>query len=247
MAARIALLALVGSHAAALRLDAPRKTAHPNRVTLATPSLAAAVTSLPSCALATDLWVELNKPPINLNPFEINPVGWIFFAMYGSYLAWSIARPPSEAEKAYAEKMEREAVAAGALAADFIAQAAAEEGARVLPSGLVYCETVSGAGSPPGLESKVLVHYEGKLANGNVFDSSLARGEPAEFKVGQVIKGWQEGLQLMKPGGKAVLTIPAELAYGPMAVGSIPGNSALQFQVELIEVKEGGGFFGFGS
>merc|ERR1712050_310281 len=124
--------------------------------------------------------------------------------------------------------------------------AAEAEGAQVLPSGLVFCETVPGSGESPVAGSKVVVHYEGKLANGEVFDSSLARNEPAEFKVGQVIKGWQEGLQLMKPGGKATLTIPANLAYGPMAVGSIPGNSALQLQVELLEVREAGGLFGFG-
>eukprot|EP00966_Prymnesium_polylepis_P037636 874009-Prymnesium_polylepis.1 len=246
---------------------------------------------------AADIWVELNKPPINLNPFEVNPVGWIFFALYGGYLTWQIAKPQTEGEKVYAEKVTREAEEAGAMAGDFIAAAAAAEGAQVLPSGLVFLETSPGSGENPALDSKVVVHCaprrpllsdprpvrllaaprepdariaklrlevhpsrvlrarapflpvsrvadEGKLADGNVFDSSLARGEPAEFKVGQVIKGWQEGLQLMKPGSKATLTIPANLAYGAMNVGSIPGNSALQFQVELLEVKEGGGLLG---
>lgn len=209
-----------------------------------------AVTALvgtPLAAHADDLWVELNKPPINLSPFEINPVGWLFFGLYGSYLAWSILRPPTEAEKAVAERREKEAAEAASLAGDFLQEAASADGARVLPSGLVYCETVPGSGDFPTPASKVIVHYEGKLADGTVFDSSLARNQPAEFKVGQVIKGWQEGLQLMKPGGKATLTIPANLAYGAMSVGSIPGNSALQFEVELLEIQESGGLFGFGN
>ena len=90
--------------------------------------------------------------------------------------------------------------------------------------------------------AKVKVHYEGKLSNGAIFDSSYSRGEPSEFKLNQVIPGWTEGLAMMKPGGKARLTIPSNLAYGPMETGSIPGNSALQFEVELLEIKESGWF-----
>ena len=99
-----------------------------------------------------------------------------------------------------------------------------------------------GDGASPTKADKVKVHYEGKLVDGTVFDSSIARGEPTEFKLNQVIPGWQEGLQLMKPGGKALLSIPAELGYGEMGVpgGKIPGRAALSFEVELLEVKEGG-------
>ncbi|KAL3911427.1 MAG: hypothetical protein SGPRY_008696 [Prymnesium sp.] len=191
-------------------------------------AVASALAVAPAGAMDSDLWIEINKPPISLNPFEINPVGYLFFALYGAYLTWSIVRPPSEAEKAYADKMNAKGEEAAALAVEFLEKAAAEEGATTLPSGLVFRETLAGSGENPSESSSVVVHYEGKLANGEVFDSSLARNEPAEFKVGQVITGWREGLQLMKPGGKAVLTIPANLAYGAMSVGSIPANSALQ-------------------
>ena len=81
------------------------------------------------------------------------------------------------------------------------------------------------------------VHYRGTLIDGTEFDSSYKRGEPISFPLGNVIKGWTEGLQLMKPGGKARLTIPSELGYGPGGVGNIPPNAVLVFDVELIEVK----------
>ena len=86
------------------------------------------------------------------------------------------------------------------------------------------------------------VHYTGTLADGTVFDSSRERGEPTEFRLKQVIKGWQEGVGMMRPGGRARMTIPPELAYGRMKVGGIPPNSALCFDVELLAVVEESGF-----
>jgi FKBP-type peptidyl-prolyl cis-trans isomerase FkpA len=137
-----------------------------------------------------------------------------------------------------------EAAAAGAET--FLAAATEEEGAVRQPSGLVFRELTPGSGERPTPDDTVKVHYTGTLFDGTQFDSSIARGEPSEFKVGQVIKGWQEGLQLMRPGGKAILTVPADLAYGPVPQGKIPGMSALKFEVELLEVKQGsgGGMFG---
>lgn len=179
---------------------------------------------------------ELNKPPIDLNPFTINPVGYLFGAMYVSYLGWQVFGPVSEAEAAYGEKMRKEAAAAAAAAPPFLATAAAEPGAIRTPSGLVFREVQEGTGASPTPEDTVSVHYVGSLHDGVKFDSSRDRGEPTNFKVGQVIKGWQEGLQKMKVGGTAVLTIPAELAYGPNSMGKIPGSSALQFEVELMEI-----------
>jgi len=82
------------------------------------------------------------------------------------------------------------------------------------------------------------VHYTGKLVDGTVFDSSVERGEPITFPLGNVIPGWTEGLQLMKEGGKATLTIPYQLAYGERGQGPIPAKATLVFDVELIEIQQ---------
>merc|ERR1719162_1657871 len=110
-------------------------------------------------------------------------------------------------------------------------------GARMMPSGLVFEEITAGTGDSPALEQTVKVHYTGSLSDGTVFDSSFSRGEPTEFKLNSVIQGWQEGLQLMRVGGKARLTIPASLGYGAKQMNSIPPNSELNFEVELLGAK----------
>lgn len=107
-------------------------------------------------------------------------------------------------------------------------------------SGLRYQVLAAGPGTgqSPGKLDMVTVHYKGTLTNGTVFDSSLDRGQPATFGVGQVIPGWTEALQLMKPGDKWMLYIPSQLAYGSRAVGGkIPANSDLIFQVELLKIN----------
>lgn len=108
-------------------------------------------------------------------------------------------------------------------------------------SGLEYTITEKGNGKKAMLGDKVKVHYTGKLTNDTVFDSSLKRGQPFEFKLGaqQVIKGWDEAFQLLQVGDKATLKLPAELAYGANATGRIPANSTLIFDVELLDVIEG--------
>lgn len=105
-----------------------------------------------------------------------------------------------------------------------------------LPSGLQYKILKAGEGAKPTTESKVKVHYEGKTIDGNVFDSSLQRGTPAEFGVTQVIKGWTEALQLMSVGSVWELYIPAELAYGAQGPPAIGPNQALIFEVQLLEI-----------
>ncbi|MBT3338090.1 MAG: FKBP-type peptidyl-prolyl cis-trans isomerase [Anaerolineae bacterium] len=107
-------------------------------------------------------------------------------------------------------------------------------------SGLEYIEKEAGTGAEAKAGKMVSVHYEGKLLDGTVFDSSFKRGTPIDFKlgVGQVIQGWDEGIALMKVGGKATLTIPPELGYGARGAGGvIPPNATLVFDVELVAVK----------
>jgi len=108
-------------------------------------------------------------------------------------------------------------------------------------SGLKYVITEKGDGNKPVQGDKVVVHYTGRLTNDSVFDSSVNRGQPFSFKlgVGQVIKGWDEGVALLNVGSKATFTIPSELAYGEKGAGGVIGpNETLIFDVELIEIKE---------
>lgn len=112
---------------------------------------------------------------------------------------------------------------------------------KVTESGLQFEILKSGDGESPGPTSRVVTHYQGSFIDGRVFDSSIERGEPAEFPVNRVIKGWTEALQMMKEGDKWRLVIPSELAYGKRGAGGgrIPPDSVLVFEVELIQVKEG--------
>ncbi len=122
--------------------------------------------------------------------------------------------------------------------ADVAAAAAKEPGATVTASGLVYRSLKDGAGPNPAATETVKVHYRGTFPDGKEFDSSYARGTPAEFPLNHVIKCWTEGVQLMKVGGKSKLTCPAAIAYGEKgAGGAIPPNATLQFEVELLGIS----------
>lgn len=113
---------------------------------------------------------------------------------------------------------------------------AKKEGVTVTESGLQYEVLAEGDGEKPAATDKVRVHYHGELISGEVFDSSVQRGQPAEFPVNGVIKGWVEALQLMPAGSKWRLTIPQDLAYGERGAGSIPPYSVLVFEVELLAI-----------
>ena len=119
----------------------------------------------------------------------------------------------------------------------FLAENAKKDGVTVTASGLQYRVITEGAGDAPKATDTVKVHYEGRLISGDVFDSSIARGEPVSFPLNGVIPGWSEGVQLMKVGSKFEFTIPSALAYGPSGTGPIPPNSVLVFDVEVLEIN----------
>lgn len=122
---------------------------------------------------------------------------------------------------------------------DFLKKNADREEVLTTPSGLQYEIIKEGDGEQPKPSDIVTVHYEGRLIDGTVFDSSLERGEPATFPVGQVIPGWTEALQLMKVGAKWRLFIPSHLAYGQQGAGGVIGpNATLIFDVDLIAINK---------
>jgi FKBP-type peptidyl-prolyl cis-trans isomerase FklB len=155
---------------------------------------------------------------------------------------------PNEAQKvvrAYFQKKQKEEMAKRQEEAKvnkeegekFLAENKAKDGVQTTESGLQYIVLKEGTGEKPTTASRVKVHYHGTLIDGTVFDSSVDRGEPTEFGVTQVIKGWTEGLQLMKVGAKYKFFIPSGLAYGANPrPGKIKPNSTLIFDVELLEI-----------
>ena len=120
---------------------------------------------------------------------------------------------------------------------DPLKAAAAEAGATVTASGLVFRSLKDGSGPAPAATDTVRVHYRGTFPDGREFDSSYKRGQPTEFPLNRVIACWTEGVQKIKVGGKAKLTCPASIAYGERGAGGvIPPNATLQFEVELLGI-----------
>lgn len=143
----------------------------------------------------------------------------------------------AEMQRIAQEKQKAEAEKNLADGKAFLAAKAAEPGIQKTESGLLYQIVKEGTGEKPTLNDKVKVHYTGKLIDGKKFDSSYDRQQPLELPVGGVITGWQEGLQLMPVGSKYIFYIPSELGYGERGAGKdIPANSALMFEVELLEI-----------
>lgn len=121
----------------------------------------------------------------------------------------------------------------------FLEDNAKKEGVQVTESGIQYTVITDAEGEKPAATDTVKVHYKGTFLNGDTFDSSYDRGEPAVFPLNRVIRGWTEGVQLMSVGSKFKFTIPSDLAYGPNGnPPRIPGNSVLQFEIELLEIQK---------
>lgn len=140
-------------------------------------------------------------------------------------------------QKLINDRMTERLAAKRAEGEKWLAENLKKEGVKELTGGLQYKVLKEGDGASPGPSDNVRVHYTGKLTNGQVFDSSVQRGQPAEFVVGQVIKGWQMALQKMQVGDKWMLYIPSEMAYGER--GSRPAigpNEVLVFEVELLGI-----------
>lgn len=137
------------------------------------------------------------------------------------------------------ERQQASVAAEKKASAAFLAAEAAKPGVRKLDSGLLIEDLVVGSGKSPEVSDTVRVHYHGTLRDGRVFDSSVRRGEPFETQLSGVVECWQQGVSQMKQGGKARLSCPSELAYGDASPSpTIPGGSALVFEVELLEVVE---------
>ena len=149
----------------------------------------------------------------------------------GDLEAWGPLIDPLARSRA-AKVAERQKAASVA----FLAKAAVEMGAQKSESGLIYREMRAGTGVSPTAADTVKVNYRGTLTDGTEFDSSYKRNEPAQFPLTGVIKCWTEGVQKMKPGGKALLVCPSDLAYGDQGRPSIPGGATLVFEIELLEV-----------
>jgi len=191
---------------------------------------------------ALGLMMGGNLKPLRLTPEELAKV------KQGLDDSVSGAKPQVELE-AYGPKFQQFAqgrVAAGASVEKekgktFAEAAAKEEGATRTPSGLVFRSLAPGKGASPSATSKVKVNYEGSLMDGTVFDSSIKRGQPAEFALNGVIPCWSEALQKMKVGEKAKIVCPADIAYGDRGhPPQIPGGATLVFQVELLDVAAEG-------
>jgi FKBP-type peptidyl-prolyl cis-trans isomerase FkpA len=125
-----------------------------------------------------------------------------------------------------------------AMAKSFVEKAAKEKGAVKTSTGLIFLSQKVGSGTEPTATDRVSVNYRGTLVDGKEFDNSYKRGQPVEFPLNSVIKCWTEGLQMMKPGGRARLVCPPEIGYGERGAGLIPPNATLVFEVELLKVKK---------
>lgn len=172
----------------------------------------------------------------NLKPGELDYVKAGLSAHFDGNPAVQISEYGPKVGALARSRSEERSKELSAKGVEFLAAAEKEPNAKKTESGLVYVPLKEGEGESPTEASRVKVHYKGTLVDGSEFDSSYSRNEPATFPLNGVIKCWTEGVQMMKPGGKARLVCPAEIAYGASGRPGIPPNSVLNFEVELLEV-----------
>ena len=178
------------------------------------------------------------------NTFNLSPAELEFVKQGMSDSA--AGKKPAVDVPAYAPKIQQLAQARAAARAEkavvdgkaYVEKAAKEAGAVSSDSGLVYISLKEGEGDSPAATDKVKVNYRGTFIDGREFDSSYKRNSPIEFPLDGVIKCWTEGVQKMKPGGKAKLVCPAGIAYGDKGAGPVPGGATLVFEVELLAVTK---------
>ncbi len=178
----------------------------------------------------------------NLQAFELTPAELAFVVQglsdgaSGKTTAVKMEEYAPKVQALGQAKSEKRAQGEKAKGQAYVTAEAAKPGVSKTESGALYSETLAGTGASPAATDKVKVHYRGTLIDGTEFDSSIARGQPAEFPLNGVIKCWTEGLQKMKVGGKAKLVCPSDLAYGDRGRPSIPPGATLLFEVELLEI-----------
>jgi FKBP-type peptidyl-prolyl cis-trans isomerase FkpA len=187
---------------------------------------------------ALGLALAQNVAPLGLTADELaHVVQGLEDAVNGAELQADLAEYGPRIQQLAQSRVATAAAAEVEAGQGFLDEAAAIDGAERTDSGLVFTEVTAGSGDSPTAADTVRVHYHGTLRDGSVFDSSVDRGEPVEFTLGQVIPCWQEGLQKMQVGGKATLVCPPAIAYGDQGrPPAIPGGAVLVFDVELLGI-----------
>ncbi len=178
-----------------------------------------------------------------LDVFGLTPAE---FELVKQGLADGMSGKPLVDVEAYTKKVQELAIARrdaqgeklAAAAKEFLDKAAGEKGAVRTASGLVFLSLREGSGAGPAAGDRVKAQYRGTFIDGKEFDSSYKRGQPAEFQLAGAVKCWTEGIQMMKPGGKARLVCPPETAFGKAGSGIIPANATLVYEIELLEVMK---------
>jgi FKBP-type peptidyl-prolyl cis-trans isomerase FkpA len=188
-------------------------------------------------ALGVDLAKKLSVFNLSADEYDFVKQG-MMDAATGKKLAAEPEAYTQNINQLFQTRMQVAAQKQKELTKPFLEKAAKEKDAQKMTSGLIYQQIKVGTGAQPKASDIVKVHYTGTLIDGKEFDSSIKRGEPAEFPLGQVIPCWTEGVGKMKVGGKAKLVCPSDIAYGDQGRPPIiPGGATLVFEVELLDVK----------